>query len=138
MTLTRNVLFVITVFILSVIFLWAAPAVSSDIDWMTESVAALETELVAKHGDAQRRRVQRVLDQVADFWREEDGGRGEFEAFITRYFAGDEAALQVMFARYEKLLEQLDGHSLEILLAFREQSDLDVGPIMPYDDIPHV
>ncbi|MGB5511965.1 MAG: hypothetical protein WBM87_09680 [Woeseiaceae bacterium] len=135
MTLTRNVLSVITLFILSVTFLWAAPAVSSDIDWMTESVAALETELVAKYGDAQRRRVQRGLDQVADFWREEDGGRGEFEAFITRYFAGDEATLEVMFARYEKLLEQLDGHSLEILLAFREQSDLDVGPIMPYDEI---
>ena len=135
MTLTRNVLSVITLSALSVISLWATPAVSSDIDWMTESIAALETELVAKHGDAQRRRVQRGLDQVADFWREEDGGRGEFEAFIKRYFAGDEATLEVMFARYEKLLEQLDGHSLEILLAFREQSDLDVGPIMPYDEI---
>jgi hypothetical protein len=40
-----------------------------------------------------------------------------------------------MFARFEKLLEQLDGHSLEILLAFREQSDLDVGAIMPYDEV---
>jgi len=135
MTFTRNVPLVVTLFILSVIFLWAAPAASSDIDWMTESVAALETELVAKYGDAQRPRVQRGLDQVADFWRDEDGGRGEFEAFITRFFAGDQAALDVMFARYEKLLEQLDGHSLEILLAFREQSDLDVGPIMPYDEI---
>ena len=134
MILSRNVLSVITLFILSVIFLWAAPAASSDIDWMAESIEALETELVAKHGDAQRPRVQRGLDQVADFWREEDGGRDEFEAFSTRYFAGDEAALDVMFARYEKLLEQLDGHSLEILLAFREQSDLDVGPIMPYDE----
>ena len=135
MTFTRNVLSVITLFILSVIFLWAAPAASSDIDWMTESVAALETELVAKYGDAQRPRVQRGLDQVSDFWREVDGGRGEFEAFIMRFFVGDQASLDVMFARYEKLLEQLDGHSVEILLAFREQSDLDVGPIMPYDEV---
>ena len=135
MTFTRNVLSVITLFILSVIFLWATPAASSDIDWMTESVAALETELVAKYGDAQRPRVQRGLDQVSDFWREVDGGRGEFEAFIMRFFVGDQASLDVMFARYEKLLEQLDGHSVEILLAFREQSDLDVGPIMPYDEV---
>ncbi|NND48363.1 MAG: hypothetical protein HKN55_11960 [Woeseiaceae bacterium] len=102
---------------------------------MTASVATLETELVAEHGDEQRQRIQRGLDQVADFWREEDGGRDAFEAFIKRHFAGDEATLEMMFARYEKLLEQLDGHSLEILLAFREQSDLDLGPIMPYDEI---
>ncbi len=135
MTITRNAPPVITLILLSVIFLWAKPATSSDFDWMTESAAALETELVAKHGDAQRQRVQRGLDQVTNFWREEDGGRGEFEAFIRRHFVGDVVALDVMFARYEKLLEQLDGHSLEILLAFREQTDLDVGPIMPYDEI---
>jgi hypothetical protein len=102
---------------------------------MASAVAALETELVAEHGEEQRRRVQRGLDQVASFWREEDGGREAFDAFIKRHFAGDEATLEVMFARYEKLLEQLDGHSLEILLAFREQSDLDLGPILPYDEI---
>jgi hypothetical protein len=102
---------------------------------MAVSAAALETELVAEYGEDQRRRVQRGLDQVASFWREEDGGREDFEAFTKRHFAGDEATLEAMFARYEKLLEQLDGHSLEILLAFREQSDLDIGPILPYDEI---
>ena len=131
----RNVLTVITVFVSPVIFLWATPAASSEADWKTAAAAALETELVAEYGDAQRQRIQRGLDQVADFWREEDGGRHDFEAFVKRHFAGDEAKLETMFVRYEKLLEQLDGHSLEILLAFREQSDLDLGPIMPYDEI---
>ena len=79
--------------------------------------------------------MQQGLDQVADFWRADDGGQDEFEAFVRRNFAGDAETLDVMFARFEKLLEQLDGHSLEILLAFREQSDLDVGPIMPYDEV---
>ncbi len=132
---TRNVLTLITLFVSSAMFLLAAPAASSDADWITASVATLESELVAEYGDAQRQRIQRGLYQVADFWREEDGGRDEFEAFIKRHFAGDEATLEMLFARYEKLLEQLDGHSLEILLAFREQSDLDLGPIMPYDEI---
>ena len=131
----RNVLTVITVFVSPVIFLWATPAASSEADWKTAAAAALETELVAEYGDAQRQRIQRGLDQVTDFWREEDGGRHDFEAFVKRHFAGDEAKLETMFVRYEKLLEQLDGHSLEILLAFREQSDLDLGPIMPYDEI---
>ena len=115
--------------------LWALPAMSSGIDWMAGSVATLETELVAQHGEAQRQRVRQGLDQVADFWRAEDGGKADFEGFVRRNFAGDEEAFEVMFARFEKLLEKLDGHSLEILLAFREQSDLDLGPIMPYDEI---
>ena len=128
MTRTRNILSVFTLLVLSVSFLWAATAASSEIDWMAASVALLEKELVADHGEEQRRRVQQGLDQIADVWRTEDGGRGSFEAFVRRNFAGDEAAFEIMFARFEKLLEQLDGHSLEILLAFREQSDLDLGP----------
>ena len=114
---------------------WTAAAAASELEWTAEAVASLEAELVAMHGEEQRHRIQRGLDQVADFWRVEDGDQEQFEAFARRYFAGDEAALDVMFTRFEKLLEQLDGHSLEILLAFREQSDLDLGPIMPYDEI---
>jgi len=114
---------------------WASSAAASDIDWMADAVETLETELVAEHGEEQRRRAQQGLDQLADFWRAEDGGQAEFEAFARRNFAGSDEDIEVMFARFEKLLEQLDGHSLEILLAFREQSDLDVGPIMPYDEV---
>ena len=132
---SRNVPSLFTLLIFSVALLWASPAARSEADWMAVSAAALETELVAQYGEKQRQRVRRGLDQVASFWRDEDGGREEFEAFTKRHFAGDEATLEVMFARYEKLLEQLDGHSLEILLAFREQSDLDLGPILPYDEI---
>jgi len=135
MTRARNKLSIFTLPVLSVISLWASPAASSEIDWMAASITVLETDLVTEYGEEQRRRVQRGLDQLGDFWREEDGSREEFEAFVERHFAGDEETLEVMFARYEKLLEQLDGHSLEILLAFREQSDLDVGPILPYDEI---
>jgi len=135
MTRTRNILSAFTLLVSSVSFLWAAPAASSEIDWMAASVALLEKELVADHGEEQRRRVQQGLDQVAEFWRTEDGGRESFEAFVRRNFTGDEAAFETMFARFEKLLEQLDGHSLEILLAFREQSDLDLGTILPYDEV---
>ena len=50
-------------------------------------------------------------------------------------FAGDQETLDVMFHRFEKLFEVLNGHMLEIILAFREQSDLDIGPIMPFDRV---
>jgi hypothetical protein len=132
-TRTRPAAFTSLILLLSV--LWMAPAVSGEIQWMADSVAVLEKELIAEHGTEQRRRVQQGLDQISDFWRAEDGDQEAFEAFARRNFAADRADLDVMFARFEKLLEQLDGHSLEILLAFREQSDLDVGPILPYDEV---
>jgi hypothetical protein len=122
-------------FFAAALLLCAVPAWASQPSWLGDSVAALEAELVDTYGEAQRERAQTGLGQVADFWRVEDGGRDVFEAFVRRNFAGDDATLDVMFARYEKLLEKLDGHMLEILLAFREQSDLDVGPILPFDEV---
>jgi hypothetical protein len=40
-----------------------------------------------------------------------------------------------MFLRYQQLLEQLNGHMHEINRAFRQQADLDVGPILPFDEV---
>ncbi len=110
------------------------PVTASQPSWIGGSIAALEQELAEEHGDAQRARIERGLKQVSDFWRIEDGDRETFEAFVRRNFAGDQATLDAMFERYEKLLEQLDGHMLEILIAFREQSDLDIGQILPFDE----
>ncbi|MFQ6113776.1 MAG: hypothetical protein ACE5NG_06755, partial [bacterium] len=73
--------------------------------------------------------------QVARFWRSEDGEAADFESFIRTHFAGDQATLDAMFNRFEHLLEQLDGHMNEITLDFRRQSDLDLGPILPFDEI---
>ncbi len=43
--------------------------------------------------------------------------------------------LDQVFERFETGLEQLDGHMLEIGREFRRRSDLDLGPILPIDDI---
>ena len=103
--------------------------------WAKESAAKLEAELVAKHGEAQRERARRGLAQAASFWRAEDGGAAEFEEFARAHFAGDQATLDAMFRRFEHLLEQLEGHMGEIGREFRTQSDLDVGPILPFDEL---
>jgi len=115
--------------------LMASPVRSAEQSWKAGSVAKLEAELVTEYGEDQRHRARQGLTQVADFWREQDGSQEEFEAFVRRNFAGDEQAVGIMLGRFEKLLEQLDGHSNEITLAFREQSDLDLGPILPFDEI---
>jgi len=103
--------------------------------WMDSSVAKLKGELASKFGEAQREREERGLNQVAQFWRSEDGNADEFETFVRGNFAGDQTTLDAMFDRFEALLEQIDGHMLEVSLACRRQSDLDLGPIMPFDEV---
>jgi hypothetical protein len=102
--------------------------------WMDGSISKMESELTAKYGEAQRARLQRGLKQVAGLWRGDDGDAAIFEDFAHRNFAGDQAAIDTLFSRCERLFEQLDGHMNEIQMAFRTQTDLDLGPILPYDE----
>ncbi len=102
--------------------------------WLKNSSTKLEKELAERYGEAQRDRAARGLRQAGEFWRVEDGDQAAFEEFVRHNFAGDQAALDTLFTRYETLLEQLDGHMLEIVREFRTQTDLDLGPILPYDE----
>ena len=104
-------------------------------DWIPAAVANSETALVAKYGDAQQARIRRGVAQVADFWRAEDGDQTVFEGFVKTNFAGDPATLDAMFERFEYLLEQYDGNINEIVLAMRRQTDLELGPILPFDRV---
>lgn len=103
--------------------------------WMASSSEKLEKQLVAKYGESQRGRAQRGLRQVAEFWRAEDGDAAVFEEFVLANFAGDDATLNTMFTRVQRLLEQLNGHMHEINREFRQQADLDAGPVLPFDEL---
>jgi hypothetical protein len=115
----------------------ASPASAADVSpsWIKDSATMMEKELVAKDGESKRARVQRGLHQLAEFWRAEDGDAATFEDFVRANFAGDQATLDTMFNRLESLLEELDGHMHEINREFRQQSDLDLGPVLPSDEI---
>ena len=101
---------------------------------MTASVKQISTELVKKYGEGQRARIERGLKQVADFWRNDDGDAAAYEELVRNNFAGGQAALDTMFNRFERLLEVVGGHMVEIGRELRQQSDLDLGPIQPYDE----
>jgi hypothetical protein len=103
--------------------------------WIRDSVQKLERELTAKYGEPQRLHVQRGLRQVAGFWRTEDGDAAILEDFVRANFAGDQAALEVVFDRFQQNLEELGGHMHEITREFRNQLDLDRGPVQPFDEI---
>ena len=102
--------------------------------WVNSSVTKMETELSGKYGAAQQPRIQRGLKQVAQFWGSKDGDAAAFEKFVRENFAGDQAAIDMLFLRCQRVFEQLDGHMNEIQLALRTQVDLDLGPVMPYDE----
>lgn len=103
--------------------------------WMESAVVGLEDALVAKWGEPERARIRRGLKQVADFWRVADGDQAAFEDFVRRNFAGDQAARDTLFGRFEYLMEQAIGHMAEIGREFRQHTDLDAGPVQPYDEV---
>lgn len=103
--------------------------------WVNAADEKLERELVAKYGESQQARLERGLHQVAQFWRTDDGDEVVYEDFVRANFAGDQATLDTMFNRFQRLLEQLYGHMHEINREFRQQADLDAGPVRPYDEI---
>ena len=110
-------------------------AQSAQLQWMKSSITKMEGEITQKYGDAQRERITRGLNQAADFWRGEDGDASVFEDFVRTNFAGDQTTLDVMFTRFENLLEKLNGHMAELGREFRNQAELDLGPILPFDEL---
>ncbi|MBN1207491.1 MAG: hypothetical protein JXB05_21640 [Myxococcaceae bacterium] len=94
--------------------------------------AALKAALVAKHGEGQRARIERGVDQVARLWREEDGDLG---AFVSEHFIADPKVLDATFTRLERTLEQLDGHFSEMSRELRWGTDIDLAPLLPADPL---
>jgi hypothetical protein len=127
-----------TAFLLASIVLGAPVALAANAKSHTglESAAPRSiAALVAAHGETARPRAERGVRQVAKLWREEDGDAAAFEAFVQQHFAQDEARRDAMFRRLDGLHEQMDGSLLGMLLAFRWQTDLDLGPVEPYDEL---
>ena len=103
--------------------------------WLKGSMDKLKTELSPAIAPEERPRLERGLTQVAQFWQEADGDASVFEGFVRAQFARDQAGRDVIFDRFERLLEQVDGHMNEIGRELRSQTDLDLGPILPVDEI---
>src|SRR5437762_8536937 len=103
--------------------------------WLSQSITELEQELTLGLAESQRARLARGLRQIATYWQADDGDQNVFENFVRNNFAADQSSLDALFDRFQRLLEQLDGHMHEIGREFRQQADLDLGPILPLDEI---
>jgi hypothetical protein len=101
------------------------------------ATAPVETELVRLHGEGQRARIHRGVSQVAALWRTSDGDATAFASFVRENFVAEPAALDALFNRYQHNLEMLYGHIQELRRELTTPSDLDLGPIAPYDHQAH-
>ncbi|RKI74867.1 hypothetical protein D7X55_01435 [Corallococcus sp. AB049A] len=96
------------------------------------SLAALKQELVEQHGEAQRARIERGVEQVAALWRPEDG---DLAAFAREQFLPTGPRLDATFTRFEGLFEQFDGHMNELGRELQWFTDLDLGPLLPVEPL---
>ena len=97
------------------------------------SVSEAKSALLATHGEAQRPRIERGVDQAASLWRSTDGDGAAFVAFAKENFASDPKVLDGLLERYEENLESLDGHMHEIGRDLSRRTVIETGPILPVD-----
>jgi len=97
------------------------------------AVTQAKSALLEMHGEAQRARIERGVDQAASLWRVSDGDAAAFVAFAKENFTSDPKTLDALFGRFEANLESLDGHMHEIGRDLASQTVIERGPILPVD-----
>lgn len=100
-----------------------------------EKLKILKEELVQRHGEGQRGRVERGVDQVVALWAPQDGSEEALVTFVGEHFISAPRILDGTFERLEYTLEQVDGRLNEIGREVRYASEVDVGPVLPVDPL---
>ncbi len=90
--------------------------------------------LQGKHGEDQKFRIERGVQQAASFWRAADGGAEEFVKFCKLNFIADPERLQTLYRRIEVNFEVLYGHLNRVSLDLKKPLHLDQGEILPIDE----
>jgi hypothetical protein len=110
----------------------APPAVPAP---LRAAAARAVQALLARHGEAERTRIERGVKQVAAAWRPTDGDAAALEALCTTQFVPAGPALDALFSRLEGSLEQLDGHAVEVNRELARWAVLELGPMQPIDPL---
>lgn len=97
------------------------------------STKPLIDKMLGKFGDRHRERIERGVSQVAAVWKDTDGMPDEMETFCLENFISDTEELGVLMTKFERNLDILDGHLLELYRKINEPLQLDWGPIEPID-----
>jgi hypothetical protein len=109
------------------------PTASPEAPMKKIDLTALKAELLARHGEGHKGRIDRGVEQVAALWRDADDG--DLAAFVREHFVADAQQLDALFGRLEQVFEQVDGHLHEVGREVKRASDVDVGPLLPIDPL---
>ena len=90
--------------------------------------------LLVKYSETNKLRIDKGLQQVAAFWRLEDGSAEIFAKFCRENFIGSPERLQGYCKRLERNFEVLYGHLNQISLDLKRPLHLDWGEITPSDE----
>ncbi len=91
--------------------------------------------LIRAHGEMNRFRIERGVQQVASLWHQSDGSEADFEDFCKTHFIGDETELEVLFTKLSRYLEVVSGNFNKMILQLNEPLDLDMGEITAIDEM---
>jgi hypothetical protein len=97
--------------------------------------ALIIERLIRRHGPGHEARIRRGVAQVAERWREEDGDETALAAFCEESFLTDPEELTRTFERLEQVLEQVDGHLLEVRRELTMPIDVDTGEVSGVDHL---
>jgi hypothetical protein len=103
--------------------------------WLSTAKNKISAEMIKSFGTEQAPLIERGIQQVSHYWRQEDGDQDTFENFIRRNYCSDLSARDQMFMRFQDNFETLYGHLDRIVIGFRRQADLDIGPLQPFDEL---
>ncbi|HET8734201.1 MAG TPA: hypothetical protein VFM45_10580 [Anaeromyxobacteraceae bacterium] len=110
----------------------AEPAAPPADPYAAAAVRAREA-LLARHGEGQRARIDRGLEQVTRAWRPADGPPEALEALALEQFVADDAGLAALLGRFEENLEELDGRFMQANRTLARHAVLEIGPQIPVD-----
>jgi hypothetical protein len=111
----------------------AAPAPRTADPALAQAAAEAKAKLREKHGPDDGARIDRGVDQVARYWRPEDGDAKAFAAFVEAEFVPGGEPLDATFGRFEFALERVNGYFTSLIRDLRSFADLDRGPLLPLD-----
>ena len=110
----------------------AAPPPAAAVD-LKPAIAAARADLVGRYAkDAAR--IDRGLEQVARYWRPDDGTAEEFGEFVRAQFVPEGPELDALFARLEKAVERTYGYVNSLQRDLKWGVDIEEGPQLPVDE----
>jgi hypothetical protein len=99
-----------------------------------ETQDEVRRSLLLKHGETCKLRIDKGVQQAAQFWRPDDGSAEQFAKFCRENFIGSSERLQAYCKRLERNFEVLYGHLNQIGLELKKPLHLDWGGITPSDE----